>query len=353
MELPVQLAYEGSITPGDVCFFAVWPDQSKSPLRYNSRIALGLKEGAAAVYTAEGEIVKKATPDALAQGNPHQVDYCHVPYGANGVQCETSITFTSDLRKPLKCCDPGVKRTLKKLVELYESKITWNELATRYLLNICNGQWLWHNTKKAYWVNVEITPWPWEGGAVSFENVVRGYSGRASFQQHKSWVPLLQLICDAFSQPQGLAIFELKVSIKLPTNAPIRPSQEFTEKPKNSNKSDRRDNSRVYQHTLIDGDKSPIIGCYKVGAAIAMIDDWYPGAEEAVRVGHYGVHKEDVTSYRHPSTGKDFFSLLKRADEFVELLENEVKLSEETVNDLHYLIANLIKGGMFQRTGSN
>ena len=352
MELPINFAYEGSITPGDVTFWAVWPDEVKTPLRYSSRVVLGLKEGAAAAYTSAGAIKEGVTAEALAQGNPHQVDYCCIPYNSQGVCCETSITITSDLFKPEKCSDISVKKTVNNLIMLYGSKIKWDELAERYLINICNGSWLWKNIKTAYYVNIELTAWP-GFNKVIFDDVVQGQFDKEYFRQHESWPLLVQLVIDVLSQPHRKVIFEIAAFVKLPKNSPIRPSQEFTEQPKGSKKTDHRHNSRVYQHTLIEGDKSPIIGCYKHGAAIAKIDDWYPDAEETIRVGHYGVDKENVTCHRHPSTGKDFFSLLKRADEFVKLLESDAVLSEEIVNDLHYVMANIIKGGMFQRVGGN
>ncbi|EKO3966123.1 type I-F CRISPR-associated protein Cas7f/Csy3 [Vibrio fluvialis] len=93
------------------------------------------------------------------------------------------------------------------------------------------------------------------------------------------------------------------------------------------------------------------MGCYKTGAAIATIDTWYPDAEEPIRVGHYGVDRENSTAYRHPDTGKDFFSILKRIDELVDRLKDAKELSQDELKDMHFLMANLIKGGLFQEKG--
>lgn len=350
MELPTNLAYERSITPSDVCFFVVWPDGTKEPLKYTSRTVLGQMETASLAYDPTGSIKDNATAETLAHGNPHTVDFCNAPFGARHIECFFSVSFSSELRKPYKCNSNTVKETLVKLIELYEKRIGWQELVTRYLTNVCNGSWLWKNTKKAYRYDVELTPWPWSKETVLFENIRANYVEKSDLEAHKNWSAISQLVIDAFSQSNGLAIFEVKATLVLPTNSEVYPSQAFTEKEnKNTNKAGNK--ARTFQNTQIEGARSPIIGTYKVGAAIAKIDDWYPDALEPLRVSRFGAHKGDVICYRHPSTGKDLFSIIQNTDKYVEHLSASGKLSQEVTNDLHYLVANLIKGGMFQHKG--
>lgn len=348
MKLPINLAYERSIHPSDVCFFVVWPNGSKTPLSLMSRTSLGQMETAALAYDAKGNIKKNATPEALAQDNPHRMDFCSVPFGAQHIECVFSVSFSSELRRPYKCSDAAVKNTLVNLIKLYETRIGWDELVSRFLTNICQGEWLWKNTKKAYQTDIEIKPWPWEGSPVLFENIRANFHTDADLQVHPFWTKLKQLITDAFSTHDGLTIFEITGYLTMPSNAVLYPSQAFIE---NNKKEKERQSSRIFQHTSIEGQKTPIIGCYKAGAGIFKIDDWYPHAEERIRIGRFGVHKQDVTCYRHPATGKDLFTLLQKADEYTALLSTKKKISIETTNDLHFLVANLIKGGLFQHKG--
>lgn len=345
MELPVHLKYERSITPEDVCCFSVWPNGQRLPLRYEPRTTLGMHEGMAAAYSAPGKINHQVSEERLAQGNPHEIDFCNAPYGISHIEFEFTVSFSSELRKPCVCSDRKVKSTLVQFVNLYESKIGWEQLVARYLFNICSGKWLWRNTRHAYSVDIELSLWPLDDTTVRFLNVTRAYPDIESFRNTEYWAVMLNMIIDAFSHPQGLAILEMVASLKLPKRKSLHPSQVFKE-------SKRGENNRIYQSTIIEGDRSPIIGCYKAGAAIATIDDWYPDAEEPIRISHYGVSKQDVACYRHPSTGKDLFSLLQRTDEFVELLSFNDAVSLDALNDMHFLIANIIKGGLFQRTGS-
>ncbi|GMM91172.1 type I-F CRISPR-associated protein Csy3 [Vibrio fortis] len=350
MELPTNLAYERSINPSDVCFFVVWPDGTKEPLRYTSRIALGQMETASLAYDSKGNIKESATAEKLAHGNPHAGDFCSVPFGASHIECLFSVSFSSELRKPYKCNSNTVKDTLVKLIELYEKRIGWQKLVSRYLINVCNGCWLWKNAKRAYRLDVELSPWPWSESPVLFENIRTEYIEESAFEAHQQWSAIRQLVVDAFSQSNGLAIFEVKATLVLPTNSEIYPSQAFPEK-ENKDSKKSGDKARTFQNTQIKNVRSPIIGTYKVGAAIAKIDDWYPNAIEPLRVSRFGVHKDEVTCYRHPSTQKDLFSIIQNADQYVEHLSASGKLSQELTNDLHYLVANLIKGGMFQHKG--
>ncbi|MGR5302923.1 MULTISPECIES: type I-F CRISPR-associated protein Csy3 [Vibrio] len=352
MELPTNLAYERSINPSDVCFFVVWPDGTKEPLTYTSRTVLGQMETASLAYDSTGSIKDNATAETLAHGNPHTVDFCNLPFAASHIECFFSVSFSSELRKPYKCNSNAVKDTLIKLIKLYEKRIGWQELVTRYLANICNGSWLWKNTKKAYRYDVELTPWPWSKEAVLFEDIRANYAEKSAFEAHQQWSAIRQLVVDAFSQSNGLAIFEVKATLVLPTNSEIYPSQAFTEKEnKITKKVGNKDKARTFQNTQIENAHSPIIGLYKVGAAIATIDDWYPNALEPLRVSRFGAHKGDVTCYRHPSTEKDLFTILQNAEQYIERLSAPGKLSQELTSDLHYLVANLIKGGMFQHKG--
>lgn len=176
-----------SIDPSDVVFLVNWPHGRKTPLPYTSRVALGMKEGSKSAYKDSGQIDVDATAHSLAQGNPHEIDFCCIPYGAESIECEFSVAFSSNLRKPFKCSDPEVKRTLVQLIKLYEEKVGWEEVVTRYLENICNGRWLWRNNERTYSTSISIKPWPWEDeeAIAQFHDIRKNYAGTDDFRDHK------------------------------------------------------------------------------------------------------------------------------------------------------------------------
>jgi CRISPR-associated protein Csy3 len=344
MKLPIHLAYERSISPSDVAFLVVWPDGNKEPLPCYSRTIVGLNEGSHVGYDDSGTILKSLKMKTLVDGNIHELDYCSVPYRAKSIECSFSVSFSSELLKPYKCSDADVKKTLQEFVKLYNQRIGLEELIIKYLTNIALGTWLWHNTKRSYCVSIEIRPWPWEGKPIIINDIRKYLKGESDTNDLLNWEELIEQVQEAFTDPMGLCILEVKANLIKPTMAQLYPSQMFKEAAK-------KENNRLYQSTIIDGIKSPIMGCYKTGAAIAKIDTWYPDAEVSIRVGHYGVDRENSTAYRHPNTGKDFFSILKRTDQFVDRLKDAEQLKQDELNDMHFLMANLIKGGLFQEKG--
>ncbi|QUM76169.1 type I-F CRISPR-associated protein Csy3 [Moritella sp. 24] len=350
MELPISLSFTGSIKPTDVTFHVCWPDTIRTPLKKTTRKVLGLFDGSSDGYESSGKVDESVSEYKLAQGNPHEVDFCCVPYGCKYIEAECSITISPELLNPLKCSDTYVKSMINQFVENYNSRIGMNEVITHYLINMCNGDWLWNNKKYAKTLNIEVILWPWNKQPFHFNDIRRNYYDGEHFKQTPHWNALVEQVIKSLTVSDELTILEIKATLTYPTNAQLYPSQTFTEKNKNKT-SNQSDNNKKYQTTDIEGITSPIIGCYKVGAAIATIDDWYPNAEKPLRVGRYGVDKQDVIARRHPSSEKDFFSLLRRLDSFNELLLKKEKLNDADVADMHFIIANLIKGGLFQHKG--
>ena len=80
----------------------------------------------------------------------------------------------------------------------------------------------------------------------------------------------------------------------------------------------------------------------KVSNAIRTIDDWYLDAEFPIAVEPYGAVTTLGTAFRQPKQKQDFYSLF---DGWV--LKDEVPTPEQQ----HYVMAVLIRGGVFGESG--
>ena len=86
----------------------------------------------------------------------------------------------------------------------------------------------------------------------------------------------------------------------------------------------------------------------KIGNALRTIDTWYPDYDEAnigpIAIEPYGAVTNLGTAYRNPKAKADFFTLF---DTFAtgETLENK--------NDEHYVMAVLVRGGVFGESGKD
>ncbi|MCW8331439.1 type I-F CRISPR-associated protein Csy3 [Photobacterium sp. SDRW27] len=342
MRLPNKLSYQRSIDPSEVTFFVNWPDGSTRPLRKKTITVLGMHEGTHSAYKDGGDINESVTPNDLATGNPHDIDYCNIPYNAESVECHFSVTIENKVTVPKTCIDPDVTHTLKELVAAYQQRIGFAYLAEKYLTNIINGAWLWDNqSTNSTTIQVETNKGIFvEAQNVHYKRFEPGWEKRLA-----NWPQLVALFTNALLNERDYLSLEISAHLVYPTNKPLKLSQKCIIH-------QQRGKGRQYQTTTIGGEESPIFGAYKTGAAIALVDDWYPNAQETLRVNHYGIDKTNGITYRHPDTGLDLFSLLKRSEEFLDLLTNEKPLDEETIKQLHFVMANLIKGGPLQQKGN-
>jgi len=341
MKLPNRLTYQGSIDTSMVTFHALYPSGESKPLRINSRVVLGNKGNASEGFNDNGKPKENVTKAKLAEGNPHELDCCNIPYGANTVICEFSVSIEANNHTPKFSANNEVTEQLEKLVKLYGEKVGFEYLAKRYLSNIVKGTWLWRN-QKTYSTTIKITPWKL---APVIANDVQIKRFEDNWEQElNAWEELVQAFSSALQEPKQYLILEVKAELNLPRNSSFHPSQVFKESKKGTK-------GRTYQTTEIENDSSPIFGAYKTGAAIAMIDDWYPNAEHPIRISSYGVDKKHSAAHRHPDTQLDIYSLLMKSEKLIKNLESKSGPTQNQANQLHFIMANLIKGGLFQLKG--
>ena len=75
----------------------------------------------------------------------------------------------------------------------------------------------------------------------------------------------------------------------------------------------------------------------KIGNALRTIDDWYESAEFPIAAEPYGSVTQRGQAYR--KTKNDLYTLI------MNWLNNDEKVTD---NDKNYVVANLIRGGLFQ-----
>jgi len=314
------------------------------PLEISGVKVLGMKDGYTEAYTGKNDIKAAATRSALAMGNPHQIEFCYVPPSARYICCHFSLRVEANCISPHVVGDPLVKQALKQFITCYTNKGGMNYLAQRYVMNICNGRWLWHNQNTK---NTTIRITTSSGVNFTIDNVHKRRFSQDWSDIEDNIRSLASEISVAFTNPQDYCLIEVEAKLEIDTGLEVFPSQAFVEK------SETTKCSKVLQSTTVDGIRSAIFGCFKVGAAIQTVDDWYPDADKSLRVSSYGVDKDNVTTHRHPETGVDLYSLLINIESITEEIENTEDSGEALQNNAHFLAACLIKGGLFQHGGNH
>ncbi|KRS22674.1 hypothetical protein AAY72_02165 [Alishewanella sp. WH16-1] len=335
MKIPNKLSYRRSLSPGNGVFTYLNSKGERVPLPYQEIKIVGQKESAAEAYDKKMVVKKSDSWKVLAESNPQTIEYCHVPYDAQRLLCNFSLTVSANILRPESCNDENVVNTIKAFLSAYAASEGFTYLSKRYLRQILSGSWLWRNQEN---LNTKITVRTNTGREVIAENVQQLRFEGLWETELPGWSELVNDFANALQNPMSYLICEIEAEIIPATCQEVYPSQAFKEK------RGEQHASRTFQKTSVDGQLTPVIGCYKIGAGISIIDDWYKDAVYPVRVGRFGVDKATIMAYRTPAGGNDFYSLFTN----VEAITESLNLDKERIYDAHFICANLIKGGLFQ-----
>lgn len=331
------LRFVRSLSPSKAVFFYKSKDSDFNPLTTELARIAGQKASRSEAYKGNGEL-KNVAPQDLAFANPQAVDCCYVPPGINELCCRFSLIVKANSLEPEVCSDAKVRRWFGQFAQNYKTAGGYHELARRYCMNLLLGTWLWRNQRSVP-TSVEILTS--NGNCYLVDNIGNlGWQDTWPEQDITTLDGLAQEMAAALSDPRQYWHAEVTAKLQNTFVQEIYPSQEF--------EIDKADDapSRRYATTVCeDGQHAACFHSFKVGAAIQMIDDWWgEGNDYPLRIHEYGADKRNCIAQRHPVLKNDFYYLMKRLAIYIRQLRNCRDIPAEA----HYLMAVLIKGGMFQ-----
>lgn len=268
----------------------------------------------------------------IQKANLQRVDVATLPFDADTLKVVFSLRILGELTRPSACNSPEYQTLLETKVGKYIHEFQFHELAARYAENLANGRFLWRNRVGADAVEVRVshienqqvkTTWVFDS---------------QQFDLHHFSTPQNELNQLADVIRQGLlgnqfALLQIEAFVRLGTGQEVFPSQELV-LDQSSNKEGKK-SKFLYQVGGIAA-----IHSQKIGNALRTIDTWYPGADELgpIAVEPYGSVTSRGTAYRQPKEKMDFYNLL---DSW--MLKDQLPTPEQQ----HYVIATLIRGGVF------
>ncbi|PWC21707.1 type I-F CRISPR-associated protein Csy3 [Brenneria roseae subsp. roseae] len=266
---------------------------------------------------------------AIQNANLQKVDVAALPFDADTLKVVFTLRVLGNLTQPSVCNDQDYQAALGQIITGYASEQGFDVLAARYAENIANGRFLWRNRIGAEAIRVVVTThqqrWEFNG---------EDYSLRQFSQPSGELAALAQAIAQGLSG-ESSALFTVEAYVQLGNGQEVFPSQELVldEKARNGK------SKILYQ---VNGVAA--IHSQKIGNALRTIDDWHPAADEAgpIAVEPYGSVTSRGKAYRQPKEKMDFYTLL---DNWV--IKGDVPATEQQ----HYVIATLIRGGVFGEKG--
>jgi len=352
------LAFARSIQPSEAPFSAYPTGAGRG-----ARVPVPVVE-----KSARGQIsnyISGAKTFNIDKANLQTIDYAMVPPGCDRLLIEFSLLVTPMSRRPYATSDHAVMQHYEKLSEAYHGRGGYRFLAGRYLWNIANARWAWRNRYLLTEPLVEL-----RAGA----DVVTFDPFKLSLESYPGW----DMVCDAAVEgpreavdrlrerfAAGLGEDDASFSCTCSIDAGVLPMMEVfpsQEMPSEDTKRARDKVGRILSSIeTFDAAGRPVrqatFHSQKVGAAIRHVDEWHGAAEMpglAVAVNPYAGVIERGLALRPPRRGAaggaaDLYTLMKRGPALLGNGRDGKPFADldQDDGDLHFVMANLVRGGVF------
>ncbi|OCG44446.1 type I-F CRISPR-associated protein Csy3 [Gilliamella sp. Fer1-1] len=242
------------------------------------------------------------------------------------------------LGKPSVCNEIEYQEALEKTTQDYIQTQGLTALAKRYAINILNGRWLWRNRMAAEQISLSITRKVDKDnkGSKDEKTIVEVSDVKQyqlnSFDYDDKAVNDLTALIEAGLLGKEFVIFNVEAKLKMGLGQEVYPSQELI-----------LDTGKTKSKVLYEKNKQAAMHSQKVSNAIRTIDTWYEdNASFPIAIEPYGSVTSMGHAFRQPKQKLDFYTLF---DNWV------LKGEKPTLEQQHYVIAVLIRGGVFGASG--
>lgn len=306
-----------------------------------------------------GQTSQDNAKDKAGLSNPQSVEYAIVPQGHDGVQLSFSVRFMPHSLKPHACDKTDVGAAYVRFASAYRSAGGFGTLALLYLWNIANARFAWRNRFQSDAMSVRVEG---EGAGVLIFNPFKlsldTPATQADLVASLSQGAEADLDAVIAGIAHGLSNADQEAySLRVSWNATMEPGQEVfpSQEYIRDEKADKQ-LSRVFAKlpTFHAGRQMMQASMHsqKIGAALRHIDIWHGSEshEAPIAVNPYGGVQETSDVLRDPKSKRSFYDLRAKAEDLITGIE-AAKSPEEITGDAHFVMANLIRGGVFGASG--
>jgi len=336
------LAFERKLDPSDALFFSgkwesrqqseAWPGIAIREKSVRGTISNRLK--------IKGKDIDPTKLDAeIEKPNLQQVDVATLPADTDTLKVRFTLRVLGGAGVPSACNNVAYRNKLEKAVNEYATEHGYRELARRYAHNLANGRFLWRNRIGAETVEIHIRHLKEGSAAKSWIFKTEEFSLR-SFGLPAEDPPALKELATVIEGGlvgNGYALLEVIAFARMGDGQEVYPSQELI-LDKGTERGGQKSKT-LYQVNQIAG-----IHSQKLGNAIRTIDTWYPDEDGLgpIAIEPYGSVTSQGKAYRQPKQKLDFYTLL---DTWM------LKDQKPDAAQQHYVMAILIRGGVFGESG--
>jgi len=320
IDLPSVLSFERKLEVSDALMFSGNWGEEDLPTFMGEEISITTRKNRGTKSSFE----HRNKPDELSESNLAEGNDANLPINHDTLKISFTLRVIGNTGKPFACNEPNFKTEISNKVRDFKvNEPGLKTLAFRYAYNIANGRFLWRNRVCAE--NILILVETEDASDVlkfnAYDFSMNDFERNAGDEKLEK---LTQIIFDGLNgNNETFAFIKVNAYVKLGSGQHVFPSQEM--------------NMGEKKKVLFQLDSCAAIHNVKIGNAIRTIDNWYKSdAEFPIAIEPYGSVTQMGQAYRKSNI--DFYSLMLR-------WLNEV--TEISMDDKNYIVANLIRGGVF------
>lgn len=268
--------------------------------------------------------------------NLQRIDVATLPDNIDTLRVKFTLKVLGGVGIPCACNEPEYRQKLLRLVDGYvEEHNGFRHLARRYAQNLANGRFLWRNHLGAEQIEVQVSQVKSGKRENKWLFNSRHYNIKDLFDtdDDADIESLKEVIAEGFAEKDNYILLEVVAYARVGEGQEVYPSQELILNEKNEK---GRKSKTLY--TL--GEGAAAMHSQKIGNALRTIDTWYSDPKN-YNIGPIAIEPfgSVTTLGRAFRSGKK--SLYKILDDW---MLNDKK---PDTNQQHYVMANLIRGGVF------
>lgn len=339
IELPSVLAFERKLEISDGLMYAGdWDNRNKLTEEKDKKI-INLWQPIAitkrfnrATQSAQGiKDVDKTKPNPVASGDDKAV----IPSGCDTLKVSWTLRVMGKVGTPFSCNGNDFEEKIKNRTKDFKKQKAFEDLSYRYAYNIVNGRFLWRNRVCAESVEIQVNLK--DEGSLFFDAYQFSLHDFDKNKKNANLNQIADVIREGLIDETGEKFTSIRVNafVKLDELQQIFPSQEM--------------NMNEKGKVLFQLNNVAALHNVKIGNAIRTIDTWY---------GSNAIDKDKTEKLEHGETTpiaiEPYGSVTQRGiafrsskNDLYTLIINWVSGKEIDDNDKNYVIANLIRGGVF------
>ncbi len=335
------LAFEKKLVPSDGFMSGTtWKNRNKSevelPLKLQEKSVRGTISNRLK-STIKNDPLKLNTE--VEKPNLKKIDSCALSTDQDTLKLQFTLKVLSGVQQPSACNNKDFNKSYSQAATNYIKTEKFTELSKRYAINIANGRFLWRNRVAAE--NIEVLVKVLNGNSRQKWTFDATKLSTRNFDFNSSNInALAKKIAEALSGQTDFLLLEINAYAQVGKAQDVYPSEELVLDKSNSK---TRKSKILYSINDVAGMHSQ-----KIGNALRTIDTWYPEFTSTnvgpIAIEPYGAVTNLGTAYRNPKEKADFFTLF---DKFAtgETLDKK--------EDEHYVMAILVRGGVFGESGKD